>query len=44
MNINRMSLFPDPDRAAAYINALWEIDFDTSLGYIRGSRGRKKRN
>jgi hypothetical protein len=34
MNINRMSLFPDPDGAAAYINALWEIDFDTSLGYI----------
>jgi hypothetical protein len=36
MNINRMSLFPDPDGAAAYINALWETNFDTSLGYIRG--------
>lgn len=34
MNINRMTLFPDPDGAAKYINALWEIDFDTSLGYI----------
>jgi hypothetical protein len=34
MNINRMTLFPDPDGAARYINALWEIDFDTSLGYI----------
>jgi hypothetical protein len=39
MNINRMTLFPDIDGAARYINALWEIDFDTSLGYIqnRGS-------
>ncbi len=36
MNINRMSLFPDLDGAARYINALWEIDFDTSLGHIRG--------
>jgi hypothetical protein len=34
MNINRMTLFPDLDGAAKYINALWEIDFDTSLGYI----------
>lgn len=32
MNINRMSLFPDLDGAARYINALWELDFDTSLG------------
>ena len=43
MNINRMSLFPDPDGAAAYINALWEIDIDTSLGYIHGSLGREKK-
>lgn len=34
MNINRMSLFPDLDGAARYINDLWELDFDTSLGYI----------
>ena len=34
MNINRMSLFPDIDGAAKYVNALWEIDYDTSLGYI----------
>ncbi|MEP4337183.1 MAG: hypothetical protein ABJ360_12505, partial [Roseobacter sp.] len=34
MNINRMTLFPDLDGAARYINALWEIDFDTSLGYV----------
>lgn len=34
MNINRMTLFPDLDGASRYINALWEIDFDTSLGYI----------
>jgi hypothetical protein len=32
MNINRMSLFPDLDGAARYTNALWELDFDTSLG------------
>ncbi len=34
MNINRMTLFPDLDGASRYINALWEIDFDTSLGYL----------
>ncbi len=34
MNINRASLFPDLDGAARYINALWELDFDTSLGFI----------
>ncbi len=34
MNINRMSLFPDLDGAAHYVNSLWEIDFDTSIGYI----------
>ncbi|MCK4659419.1 MAG: FRG domain-containing protein [Phycisphaerae bacterium] len=34
MNINRMSLFPDLDGAASYVNDLWELDFDTSLGYI----------
>jgi len=38
MNINRMSLFPDADGAATFINNLWDIDFDTSLGYIRGGR------
>lgn len=34
MNINRMSLFPDIDGAAHYINALWELGFDTSMGYL----------
>lgn len=34
MNINRMSLFPDLDGASRYINNLWEIDGDTSLGHI----------
>jgi hypothetical protein len=34
MNINRMSLFPDLDGAAKYINSLWELDFDTALGSI----------
>lgn len=37
MNINRSSLFPDLDGAARYINALWELDFDTSLGYLPGT-------
>lgn len=34
MNINRASLFPDLDGAARYVNNLWEIDFDSSIGYI----------
>jgi len=34
MNINRASLFPDLDGAARYVNALWELDFDTGLGFI----------
>lgn len=34
MNINRMTLYSDLDGASRYINSLWEIDFDTSLGYI----------
>jgi hypothetical protein len=34
MNINRMSLFSDLDGAARYVNSLWEIDFDTALGYL----------
>lgn len=37
MNINRATLFPDLDGACKYINALWKIDFDTSLGYILDS-------
>jgi len=37
MNINRMSLFPDIDGAACYINTLWELDFDTALGYLPNS-------
>ena len=32
MNVNRMTLFPDLDGAAKYVKALWELDFDTSLG------------
>lgn len=34
MNINRLTLYPDLDGACQYINALWEIDFDTSLGHL----------
>lgn len=34
MNINRMSLFGDVDGAAAYINSLWEQDFDTPIGWL----------
>ena len=34
MNINRMSLFPDLDGAAAHINNLWEQNFDTVLDYL----------
>jgi len=37
MNINRMSLFPDIDGAGCYINSLWELDFDTALGYLPNS-------
>jgi len=35
MNINRMSLFPDLDGAAQYVNGLWELDYDRILGYYR---------
>ena len=34
MNINRMSLFPDLDGAASYINCVWELNFDTALGSL----------
>jgi len=34
MNIHRRSLFPDYDGAALYVNALWGLDFDTSLGFL----------
>ena len=34
MNVNRATLFPDMDGAATYINKLWELDFDTSLGCL----------
>lgn len=33
MNISRHSLFPDLDGSAAHINALWEMNFDTDLGF-----------
>ncbi len=38
MNINRMSLFPDLDGAAQYVNTLWELDYDRMLGYHKGTR------
>jgi hypothetical protein len=34
MNINRMTLFPDLDGAARYINDLWDLDPDNTLGYF----------
>lgn len=38
MNISRLSLFPDLDGAAKYINAMWELGFDTALGHLPGER------
>ena len=38
MGMNRLTLFPDLDGAAQYINTLWGLDFDTSLGQIRSIR------
>ncbi|MBI4718175.1 MAG: FRG domain-containing protein [Planctomycetes bacterium] len=34
MNINRWSLFPDEDGAAKYVNALWELDFQSPMGWL----------
>lgn len=34
MGINRMAMYPDLDGSAAFINALWELDFDSPLGSI----------
>ena len=34
MNINRASLFPDLDGAGCYVNTLWEMDFDSSVGRL----------
>lgn len=34
MGINRMTMFPDLDGSAAFVNALWELDFDTAFGAI----------
>lgn len=41
MNINRLSLFPDLDGAAQYINRMWELDFDTALGHLPEQLGTK---
>ncbi len=44
MNVNRMTLFPDLDGAARYINMLWELHWDTSLGHItEGALGARLR-
>jgi len=32
--INRMSMYPDLDGSARYINAMWELGFDTALGHF----------
>lgn len=34
MGINRMTMYPDLDGAAAFVNSLWELDFDTAFGAI----------
>jgi hypothetical protein len=34
MNINRASLFPDLDGAAQYVNNLWEVNWDKTIGHI----------
>lgn len=44
MGLNRMSLFPDLDGAAQYINALWELDFDSSIGQIVSRRTSKQKD
>jgi hypothetical protein len=41
MNINRMSLFPDMDGAAAYINGLWPLEFLTPLGWMPELPGKR---
>ncbi len=42
MNINRMSMFPDLDGAAHYVNVLWELEYDRMLGFVtlKNSSGR----
>lgn len=34
MNINRMSLFPDADGVARYVNSLWEPGHEDSLAHV----------
>lgn len=34
MNIHRMSLFPDLDGAARYVNSLWEAGREDSIAYV----------